>query len=333
MDRRFVGGRARLCAARVAFVAAAALGFGGSAAAQNPPAIEYATYLGSGLDERIVAVDVDNAGNLYVLGATSNPAFFPTTLSVGRPSGSQEACFLSKLDPTGSQLLYSILFRDTAQLVPGLAFCDAMTVGPNGSAYVVYQSVDGAFVKTLATVTDTGGGTATVSTALVKELEGFVAAPVVKADAGGYVYILGGCFNTRVQTPSPYPLPGGFRTTPNPGRCATLDNFFSIGLSESVVVKVDGNGSVVYGTFVAGDRDNAAAGQALAVDAFHNIYVAGRTISDNFPVTSPQSAFQPVCATDNGEVTCDDGFLLKIDPFRAGALSLTMGTFLGGTRA
>jgi len=73
-------------------------------------ALVYSTYLGNGAQGRGIAVD--GGGNAYVTGLTDS-ADFPTTAGAyqvtygGRQAGSGGDAFVTKLDPTGSALVYS----------------------------------------------------------------------------------------------------------------------------------------------------------------------------------------------------------------------------------
>lgn len=295
------------------------------------PTIAYSTYLGSPADERIIAVEANAAGEAYVFGATMDRLNFPaTTPGVGRLSGASEYCFVSKFNANGTDLLYSVVFQDTAQLF-GTTYCDAMTLAPSGEINVLYQSIDGAFVKTLRRISEAPFGGVTSSTMLLTALEGFLPAPAVKVDAAGNVYAIGGCFNTRVQTPSPYPFPNGFRVNPGPGKCDSLDEFYSIGPSESVLIKVDAAGVLRYGTFLGGASDDHTAAAALAIDGDGGAYVGGATSSSeaSFPVTS--DAFQPFCSRDGPASPCRDAFFSRINTNSFAGSSLVYSTFLGGS--
>ena len=166
---------------------------------------------------------------------------------------------------------------------------------------------------------------------LLTALEGFLPAPAVKVDAAGNVYAIGGCFNTRIQTPSPYPLPGGFRTTPAPDKCDSQDEFFSVGPSESVFVKVDAAGVTQYGTFLAGAADDHTAAATLAIDGDGGAFVGGATSSNetSFPITG--NAFQPLCSRDGAAAPCRDAFLTQFNTNGFAGSSLIYSTFLGGT--
>src|SRR5207249_12044692 len=71
------------------------------------PALFYSTYLGGNSSDEGVAIAVDTAGNAYVTGALSSTDF-PTTQGAFQTNavGGSDA-FVTKLNPTGSGLVYS----------------------------------------------------------------------------------------------------------------------------------------------------------------------------------------------------------------------------------
>jgi uncharacterized protein (TIGR03437 family) len=94
---------------------------------------------------------------------------------------------------------------------------------------------------------------------------------------------------------------------------------FGGGSENAVIVKVDGNGKLVYSTYLGGDNQERA--QGLAVDSTGAAFVSGFTYSVDFPVTN---AIQP---TTTGR---PDAFLAKLSP--AGDHFL-FATYLGGSGA
>ena len=196
------------------------------------PSGAFATYLGSSMDDRIVAMEVNAAGETYVFGVTPEFETFPTTDIAGvESSSSLEKCFVAKFDATGSTLLYSVIFQDTAAVTSAGygAFCDAMTLSPNGVVHAVHQSADlGTFVKTVKSIRELPSGEISIEQTRLLGLEGFLPVHAIKADLFENLYVLGGCYNSRVQAPGPS-LPGGFRTAPHPGHCVSPDNSFSLG--------------------------------------------------------------------------------------------------------
>ncbi|GLY82369.1 hypothetical protein [Actinoallomurus iriomotensis] len=115
------------------------------------PGLDYSTYLGStdGMPASSFSVGHDDAGNLYVFGQSSSPAF-PTTQTSHRPDGESPDFVVAKLDPTGSRLIYSTFVGGS-----GAEAGSRGAVGGDGAVYVsgVSSSADfptttGAFRKT-----------------------------------------------------------------------------------------------------------------------------------------------------------------------------------------
>ncbi len=97
----------------------------------NPSAsaLLYSTYIGGAGDEFTASLDLDSAGNAYLVGWTTSPAY-PTTpgaLNGTRRGGSDG--FVSKLNSQGSALVYSTLIGGS-----GKDAIYAVAVDPTGSA-------------------------------------------------------------------------------------------------------------------------------------------------------------------------------------------------------
>src|SRR6266436_1884451 len=97
------------------------------------PVLSYSTLLGTGSNEQGNSIAVDAQGNAYITGVTGS-AIFPTTPGAFQATGSFGGAFVTKLDATGSNLIYSTYlsgFTGTGQTVgTGIA------VDAAGDAYV-----------------------------------------------------------------------------------------------------------------------------------------------------------------------------------------------------
>jgi photosystem II stability/assembly factor-like uncharacterized protein len=93
-------------------------------------------------------------------------------------------------------------------------------------------------------------------------------------------------------------------------------------LGDAFVTKLNPSGSArLYSTYLGGDEDDGGAG--IALDRSGQAYLAGRTISTNFPTMNPlQASF---ASLNNATY---DAFVTKLD---ATGSSLAYSTYLGGT--
>lgn len=90
----------------------------------------YATYLGGSANDWALGIATDSSGNAYVTGFTSS-SNFPTSSPLQPMSGGGGDVFVTKLDPTGSSLIYSTYLGGT-----GSDQGFGIAVDPTGSAYV-----------------------------------------------------------------------------------------------------------------------------------------------------------------------------------------------------
>ncbi len=259
-------------------------------------ALVYSTYLGgsAGGGEAHVAVDLD--GNAYVSGATGStnfpttPGAFQTTLS-----GSNDV-FVTKLNPTGSALVYSTYLGGSGFEVPRGAVVDSA-----GNVYVTgwtnstdfpttpgaFQITSGGDIDAFVTKLNPTGSALVYSTYLggsgSEGSEGFL----IAVDSADNAYVTGETTSTNFPT-----TPGAFQTTLS-------------GSNDAFVTKLNPTGSaLVYSTYLGGSSFEGSEG--IAVDFAGNAYVTGLTLSTDFPTTS--GAFQ---TTLNGP---SDAFIARISP-------------------
>ena len=79
------------------------------------PGLEYSTFLGGASHEIGAGIAVDAAGNAYVTGFTQSPDFPTTAGAFDRTgaAGNNLDAFVTKLNPTGTALVYSTFLGGT----------------------------------------------------------------------------------------------------------------------------------------------------------------------------------------------------------------------------
>ena len=275
------------------------------------PVLFYSTYLGAGDDDAGFSIAVDVSGNAYVAGYAVSTNF-PTTPGVFQStlSGPIDA-FVTKLNPTGSGLVYSTYLG-------GSNNDEAFGIGVDaaGNAYVAgatdstnFPTTPGAFQTTLSGGNDlfitklnpTGSGLVYSTYLGGSEFDNL--ANGIAVDAAGNAYVSGLTFSTDFPTTI-----GAFQTA------------YGGGIRDAFVTKLNPLGTgLVYSTYLGGSDNDYSFG-GVTVDAAGNAYVAGFTESTDFPTTP--GAFQTTYA-GGGDV-----FVTKLNPLGSG---LVYSTYLGGS--
>ncbi|HYZ85932.1 MAG TPA: SBBP repeat-containing protein [Bryobacteraceae bacterium] len=273
--------------------------------------LSYSTFLGGFDIDDGMAIAVDSAGSAYVAGETGSGNFPTTNGAISRVRNGEYDAFVSKLNPTGSALVYSTYLGgslvDFAQRI-------ALSKDGTNNAYVVGSTRSPDFPTTPGAFDTTANGEFDIfvarlnpsGTALIYSTflggSGMDGPGGLAVDADGNAYIGGG-------TPSAnFPVtPGAFSTV-------------LTGSSDAFVSKLNAAGnSLIFSTLLGGSGNDGI--NALVLDAAANLYVAGITNSADFPMTP--TAFD---STFNGGF--NDAFIAKFNP---GATALLYSTFLGGS--
>ncbi len=276
-------------------------------------AILYSTYLGGSFSQEALGVAVDSAGEAYVVGETGS-SDFPVTTGAFQTSccaNSGLVAFVTKLDSTGSQLLYSTFLGGT-----GGDSGEAIAIDASGLAYITGGSFSADFPITTGAfqrmrvggnqqvfVAQFGatGSSLNYSTYLGAG-EGFG----IATNGLGNAYVVGEAVSSSFPT-----TPGAIQTTfGGPGGSA----------GDAFITELNSSGSALsYSTFLGGENEDGA--QGVAIDSNGNAYVTGLTFSQNFPVLN---AFQQ---TLKG---MPNAFIAKVTPDGS---SLAYSTYFGGSNA
>jgi photosystem II stability/assembly factor-like uncharacterized protein len=294
------------------------------------PALAFSTFFGNG-DGGCWAIALDSAGNIYVAGDTAS-ADFPITPGSLNFSGAGGA-FVSKLNPSGTELLYSALIAGS--------YCEAMALDGGGNAYITgvtysqrFPTTPGAFLTSLPSSLGAGfvaklnpTGSSLVYSTFLGGSSGpsggssYTLAQGIAVDAAGNAYVTGSTDSTDFPT-----TPGAFQTS-TPTRMQYNKTAF--------VTKLNTAGSaLVYSTYLGGSGGgndieyDGDIGTAIALDSSGNAYVTGVTGSADFPTTP--GALQPNHSPPERAappVEGSDAFVTKLN---AAGSALVYSTFLGG---
>lgn len=278
--------------------------------------VVYSTYIGGTADDGSAfshqGVAVDVSGNAYITGSTLS-ADFPTTVGAYSRTYTSpfDDAFVTKLNPTGSALVYSTYLGGA-----GWDYGHSIAVDSTGKAYVAGGTGSDDFPLTSGAVQIARAGGLT---------DAFVA--VFNAQGSGLVYstVLGGSGNddaygivldsagraviAGTTTSTAFPTAGtAFQTT----RKGNSDAFIA-----RVNINASGAAGLSYSTYLGGSSDENGFG--LALDSADAVYITGQTTSSDYPT---QAAIQ------NAKNGTWDAFVTKLTP--AGS-ALTYSTYIGGT--
>ena len=277
------------------------------------PVLSFSTYLGGANGENGYGVGVDADGNAYVTGTTGSTDF-PTVTPLQAASGGDVDVFVTKVNPTGTALVYSTYLGGT-----GYDRGAAIAVDASGNAYITGLTASKNFPTKTGTFQSAFGGgtcgTTACSDAFVTKLDPAGSSLVystylggnnsdvgqgIALDDSGNAYVTGSTLSTN------------FPTTPSPFQATGR------GSADAFVTKVkpDGTG-LIYSTYLGGSGGDY--GQAVAVNTAGNAFVTGYTFSTNFPKAA---------ALQGANAGSADAFVAKLNPSGS---ALVYSTYLGGT--
>lgn len=275
------------------------------------PSLSYSTYLGGSGEDEAMGIAVDAAGNAYVTG-TTNSLNFP-----GGPTGGAQGfdAFVSKLNASGTGLVYTTFLGGSGDDIGS-----AISLDSGGNAYIGGITTSADFSVTPGVLQSGLGG----------PQDGFVA----RLNANGslaYATYLGGtdvdtCLAIAVDHSGNAYVGGETLSNNFPGASFSVIQPTNRDGHDGFVAKLGPGGvSLVYSTYLGGTAADLVTG--LALDSGNNVYVAGTTLSPDFPATP--GAYQTRCGSDgNCNGGFDDGFVTAI---KADGASLLYSTFLGGS--
>ncbi len=257
--------------------------------------ILYSTFIGGADKESCKAMAVAPDGCAYLTGNTKSPDFPVTSGGINHPHATYDV-FVTKLNPTGSDLAYSCRFGGSAmEEARGIAVDadgNCIVVGgthspewptTSGSIQPVYldppeatPEVAGSFVNGedafIAKINPTGTGFV-FSTLLGGH--GFEKAWAVTTDDTGNIYVSGHVEATDFPVTN-----GAFQSTHAGGSPRAKDQY---GPKDAFVAKLSADGSrVLAATYFGGAGQDV--GYGVGLDAEGNVYLAGNTDSPNLPV-------------------------------------------------
>ncbi|MGD0445549.1 MAG: SBBP repeat-containing protein [Edaphobacter sp.] len=324
------------------------------------PVLVYSTYFFAGV-ALAGPIAVDSSGNAYVTGSAGG-GLSVTTGAFQKSNEGIANVFVTKINPTGTALVYSTYLGGTVQDTgTGIA------VDSSGNAYVTGATSSQNFPVTTGAYQIANDGMRfevygtnefeNTANAFVTKLNPTGTALIYSTYLGGsgvrfpnnqaaapgqtlspYAYVgdsassiavdsSGSVYITGLANSTDFPVTAGaFQPMNNSPEVSTGNDFFP---GNAFVTKLNPTGTaLVYSTYLGG-RGNARGscgdmGQSIAVDGSDNAYVTGIACSTDFPVTT--GAFQTM--NNAAANSLPNAFVAKINPT---GTALIYSTYLGGS--
>ncbi len=299
------------------------------------PLIQFSSYFGGGGVERVTCLARDPAGNLYLSGSTSSANLPKTNPIPGQTTlrGPTDA-FVTKLNPTASQVLYSTYVGGSGEEYMTDFFVGLVTgsmrtcaVDAQGRAHIATTSLSPDFPVTAGAFDTTFEGGIDVTLSRLNaagnalEYSTFIGGdsseywPVIALEPSGHVWVSGETASSNFPLRSPTQATRG-----NVGDLTDIDTF---------LVRITPDGSATtFGTFLGGTKTEYPFD--IALDSAQNPVIVGATASPNYPTTA--GVIQPTFAGGNsGTLPHADGFVTKYNLQANGTATLAFSTYLGGS--
>jgi hypothetical protein len=305
-------------------VGAAQAAFGGGTDAfaaklnASGSALVYSTYLGGSSNDTAGGIAVDSSGNAYITGQTQSLNFPVRSAYQTNKAGGGDV-FVAKLSAAGAFIFSTYLGGKSADSAKAIAVDASSNIYLAGSTYSIdFPTSSGAFQRTKSGEYDVfvtkmnSAGTALVWSTYLGGAESDEGTAIA-VDASGIPYV------------------AGFTASPNfPVSNAPQSSFG--GLRDAFVAVLTSTGSALqYSTYLGGSGDDRA--QAVAVGG-SSVYVAGYTLSTDFPTTAGALFLTPAGSTDAFSARLG-GLAVMTSPVPGSALNSTTATFTwtkgGGT--
>ena len=282
----------------------------------------YSTFLGGIDDDQGLGICIDNAGCAYITGFSESGAYPVTTNAYQSNLFGTCDGFITKINPTGSALLFSSyiggysrdeshsIATDSNNTVYITGYTDSDTYPTTANAYrrtaitLMHKDV---FVTVLSLPSGTGSASLLYSTYLGST--GNESGEKIRRDRIGSLYVGGWTSST-----TGYPVTlNCFQNTYHGG---ATDGFLTV-----INPSLTGVNSLIYSTYFGGNGADTI--QSISVDPIGITILTGTTNSTNFPVSANVTQ-----QTLQGGY---DAFISKISPYGNSTTDLLYSTYLGGS--
>ena len=273
----------------------------------------YSTFIGGSSSDMSNSIVVDKVGNSYITGATSSTNYY-VTAGAYQTTQTNGDVFVSKLNSSGTALIYSTYIGGTDGEV-----AYSITIDAQDNAYItgVTTSLDYDVSSGAFQIVHSGG----IEDAFITKLNPIGSTLVYSTLLGGFYRDCG--YSITIDSlknayVTGYTHSADFPTTV--GAFQTLSTNSNVMYNDIFLTKINANGTnLLYSTFIGGSDGDVGTG--IEVDIYGNAYIAGISLSIDFPVTSG------VVQSTIGGTSDPDCVIVKVNP---SGNSLVFSTYFGG---
>jgi hypothetical protein len=276
--------------------------------------IFFSTYVGGDSADEPREVNVDNSGNVFIMG-TTNSQNFPTQNAFDNSYNGNTDIFITKLNAAGNGLLYSTYvggteserrlshefpYRGMCIDGAGNAYITGITYSENFPVFHGYDMTFNGGADAFITKLSASGESLLFSTYLGGA--GFDKGYDITTDSQGKVYVVGATVS------SDFPLVNAYQ------------NSMDVGFTDAFIAIFSSAGNqLLFSSYFGGHYNDYGTG--IAIDNSENVYITGWTEAWDFPLLNPY-----VGNSSPGEGIWD-AFVVKFAPL---GTSLLYSTLFGG---
>jgi uncharacterized protein (TIGR03437 family) len=294
--------------------------------------IDYSTFLGGSAADACSGIAVDGTGHAYLTGGTTSYNFPVTENAAQRIWRGDSDAFVTKLNPAGTAVLYSTyvggIGKDAATAIALDARGNAYISGLTGSL-TTFPTTAGALQRTPGGTTAqsvfplgdafvtklNAAGTALVYSTLLGGNRDDAAGSIA-VDGEGNAYVTGFTLSTNFPVTT-----AAYRTTFQGSGGNTI-----LPGGDAFAAKLNPLGTqLVYATYLGGSREEW--GTAIAVDEAGRAWIAGATLSPDFPVSNDAHQSKYGGLREDEVFHVGDAFLAQLN---ASGTGLVYSSFVGG---
>jgi hypothetical protein len=268
-------------------------------------ALIYSTYLGGNGYDVATGIAIDPLGNAYVSGYNYTAGFPTTPGSYQTSSKGPFDAFVTKLNATGSALVFSTYIGGTSD-----DYATGIAIDSGFNVYVSGQTLSNDFPVQNAAQPASGG----YYDAFVTKLNSAGSALIYSTYLGGNDWEAG--FAIALDSLGNAYVTGLTNSNNFPTSANAFQTIYG-GNGDAFVAKINASGSLAYSTYLGGIGAERAL--AIAVDQAGSAYVTGSNVNGAFP--------QKDAMQTNEDPSTFEAFVTKLAPDGS---SLIYSTYLGG---